>query len=323
MKSYQSVAFLALFFIFLIYSGKAQDAEPVYADVAPIFEERCIICHNGPGAPKKLQLTSYDNIMKGSENGPVVRPGDPDGSELMKRILGISTPRMPLTGPPWLSDEQIDLIRRWIAGGAKNAATPAPQPEPQQPQPQPQKKPQQPAQPKSDKPKKNSAFVTYADVAPIFKLRCVKCHNTRGLMGPPPEGLILASYADILDTRERARVVPGNPDASELVRRIRGQALPRMPYDGPPWLSVEEIELIEKWIAQGARDADGNPAPLPIGARVRLHGKLTERWQLDGLPLRVTGSTRIKKSPQPGDYVQVRGHIDEKGQVVVERIRER
>lgn len=52
-------------------------------------------------------------------------------------------------------------------------------------------------------------------------------------MGALPEGYLLSSYAATLASGERARVVPGNPVASELVRRIRGQARPRMPYDGP------------------------------------------------------------------------------------------
>jgi len=75
---------------------------------------------------------------------------------------------------------------------------------------------------------------TYADVAPIFATRCAKCHAERGLMGPAPEGYRLNSYEATLSTVDRVRVVPGHPEASELVRRIRGQALPRMPFDGPP-----------------------------------------------------------------------------------------
>ncbi|RMI03362.1 MAG: hypothetical protein D6681_10085 [Calditrichaeota bacterium] len=288
-------------------SAQQGDSPPTYADVAPIFQERCIICHNGPGAPKQLQLTDYEKVLKGSENGPVVVPGDPANSELIKRLKGISQPRMPLTGPPYLTDEQIALFERWIAAGAKEAP-PAPAAEPPQP----------PPPPKPGKP-----YLTYSDVKPIFHMRCVKCHNTRGLMGPPPEELILASYADILDTRERARVIPGNPDASELVRRIRGQARPRMPFDGPPYLTEEEIRRIETWITQGARDDNGNVAPLPVGARVRLHGTLTARWELDGLPLRVTGRTRLKKGPRVGDYVQVRGRLLPDGSIEVSRLRRR
>lgn len=165
--------------------------------------------------------------------------------------------------------------------------------------------------------------VTYAEIAPILASRCAKCHAPQGLMGPPPEGLILTSYAETLASAERARVVPGAAEASELLRRIRGQARPRMPYDGPPWLDEAEIALIAAWIDQGARDAQGRPAASPNGARLRLHGTLGANWTLDGLPLRVTSGTRIDKNPRPGDYVQVRGHWSADGTVEVERLRRR
>ena len=142
-------------------------------------------------------------------------------------------------------------------------------------------------------------------------------------MGPAPEGLRLTSYGQTLASGERARVVPGHPAASELVRRIRGQAQPRMPFDGPPYLSEAEIGLIEDWIAQGARNAEGTPAPVPRGARVRLHGTLSDSWRLDGLPLEVSRRTRLDKKPGPGDYVEVRGRLDADGRVVAERIRRR
>ncbi|WP_256657883.1 cytochrome c [Pseudomonas sp. 2FG] len=95
--------------------------------------------------------------------------------------------------------------------------------------------------------------VTYADVAPIFALRCSKCHSASGLMGAAPEGYELSSYQAILSSAERVEVVPGFAEASELVRRIRGDALPRMPYDGPPYLNDADIALIVAWINQGAR----------------------------------------------------------------------
>jgi hypothetical protein len=118
-------------------------------------------------------------------------------------------------------------------------------------------------------------------------------------------------------------VVPGQPAASELIRRIRGQARPRMPFDGPPFLADDEIRLLETWVAQGARDAGGKPAPLPVGASVRLHGTLAAGWQLDDLALNVTPSTRIDKRPAPDAYVELRGRIAADGQVSVERLRER
>jgi len=88
-----------------------------YADVAPIFEQNCVMCHQGESAPENLQMTSYEQIMQGAGDEPVVIAGKPEQSELVKRIRGTSEPRMPLNQPP-LSAEQIQRIANWIAGGA-------------------------------------------------------------------------------------------------------------------------------------------------------------------------------------------------------------
>ena len=52
----------------------------------------------------------------------------------------------------------------------------------------------------------------------------------------------------------RPGIVPGKPEASELVRRVR---LPRdddeaMPLGDGPALSEPQIAALEKWIADGA-----------------------------------------------------------------------
>ncbi len=142
-------------------------------------------------------------------------------------------------------------------------------------------------------------------------------------MGPPPEGYRLTSYEATLSRADRLRVVPGQPGVSELSRRIRGIARPRMPMDGPPFLDADDIRLIDEWIAQGARNTDGKPAPLPVGAEVRLHGNLDANGRLDGLPLTMGGRTRIDRDARGGGYTKLRGHLDSSGRVVVERLRGR
>lgn len=291
----------------LIAPGSAAAQEPTFADVSAVLHARCVMCHSGASAAAGLRLDTLDGLRKGSSKGPVVKSGDPAASELVRRIKGTSQPRMPMTGPPFLSDREIALIERWVAtglapGAAKAASTAAP-PVPALPKP--------------------GATVTYTHVAPIFARRCAKCHTENGIMGPAPEGYVLTSYASTLSAADRARVVPGNPAASELVRRLRGQAKPRMPFDGPPYLSGVEIDVITRWVQQGARGSDGKPAALPAGARVRLHGTLASRWRLDDLPITVTSSTRMDKSPAAGDYIQVRGRLSADGAIITERIRRR
>lgn len=282
-------------------------AAVAYDDVSPILQAHCIMCHAGAAAPLGLRLDSYDALIKGSSRGPVVKSGAPSDSELVRRIRGTSTPRMPMTGPPFLTDAEIATFERWIADGVPKGETRSSDGGTESPR-------ERPAA---------GAPVTYRHVAPIFATRCAKCHADKGQMGPAPEGYVLTSYESTLSASDRARIIPGQPGASELMRRIRGHARPRMPYDGPPYLGDDETRLIEDWIAQGARDSKGTAASLPAGAQLRLHGTLGPAWQLDGLPLIVRSETRIDKSPRAGDYIEVRGYVGYDGTIVVERIRSR
>lgn len=105
-------------------------------DIQPIFNDNCIICHAGAGAPQGLDLRaqfSFENLV-GVESNEIpsdlrVNPGnsDPceDGSYLVEKIsgclLGSGMPRvgerMPLGGP-FLSEDEIILIMEWIDSGA-------------------------------------------------------------------------------------------------------------------------------------------------------------------------------------------------------------
>lgn len=291
----------------VVWTSAGHAQEVAWVDLEPVLQSRCVMCHSGPGAPLGLHLDSLQGLLDGSRNGPVAKAGDPADSELIRRLKGISQPRMPLTGPPFLTEEEISLFERWIATGmpaAPNAPAAA-------------KEPGAVATPAP------GSIVTYANVAPLFTARCVKCHTDNGLMGPAPEGYRLTSYEETVSAVDRLRVVPGQPAASEVVRRIRGQSLPRMPFDGPPYFSDAETALVAVWVEQGARSAAGTPATVPHGARLRLQGRLTGQWQLDELPLIVTGATRIDKSPRTGDFVEVRGYLDAGGGVVAGRIRAR
>jgi mono/diheme cytochrome c family protein len=233
------------------FSATQAQAAPTFGEVSAILAERCIVCHQGEAAPLGLRLDSYAGVMRGSSRGPVVRPKDAPASELVRRVRGESQPRMPLTGPPWLSDAQITTLEQWIEAGALAGEA---------------------VQPEKVRTRRPEDPVTYADVAPILVGRCAKCHGANSIMGRAPEGYRLDGFQATLDASDRARVVPGNPEASELMRRIRGTSSPRMPFDGPPYLDAGQIRLIEQWIAQGARDAEGNPSPVPAGARVRFRG---------------------------------------------------
>jgi hypothetical protein len=85
-------------------------------DILPILQSRCINCHGGQKTEKGLDLTTYDTLMMGSENGPVVVAGDSTNSMLAKLILA---GKMPKRGPKLLP-EQVQKLVDWIMAGAPN-----------------------------------------------------------------------------------------------------------------------------------------------------------------------------------------------------------
>jgi hypothetical protein len=53
----------------------------------------------------------------------------------------------------------------------------------------------------------------------------------------------------------RVRVVPNDPDASILIRKLEGTpgtAGARMPIGGPPYLTAGQTQIIRRWIELGA-----------------------------------------------------------------------
>ena len=90
-------------------------------------------------------------------------------------------------------------------------------------------------------------------VRAVFEKRCFNCHSRLGAA----KGLRLDSYgAAITGSVDGAVLVSGDVDRSELMRRLRGQSKPRMPFLSTP-LTEAEIALIARWIAAGLPNAAG------------------------------------------------------------------
>jgi len=96
----------------------AASAGPVsYAgQVAPLFAEQCVGCHGDETQEAGLALHTYELVMKGSEYGTVIEVGNPDGSLLLDMIAAGEMPQE----ADALSEEQVALVRSWIAAGAQN-----------------------------------------------------------------------------------------------------------------------------------------------------------------------------------------------------------
>src|SRR5271165_165140 len=97
-------------------------------------------------------------------------------------------------------------------------------------------------------------IVSYArDVRPIIQQHCQGCHQPAKAEG----SFVMTSYADLLKKgdHEEPGFVPGNADQSLIVRQITPQKgkPPEMPRGKEP-LTAREVNLIKRWIAQGAKD---------------------------------------------------------------------
>jgi uncharacterized membrane protein len=94
-------------------------------DVKPVIDEHCSNCHAKGQAGYEVSgfaSDSYASLLKGTKFGPVVIPGDSFNSTLVVLIEGRADPsiNMPHGTLRELRSEEIDIIRRWIDGGAMN-----------------------------------------------------------------------------------------------------------------------------------------------------------------------------------------------------------
>lgn len=119
-------------------AGPTPNLEPTFTSIQrDIFESTdsagrtaCTQCHTSTGRNPSGGLNlnhdvAYDQIVgtavRGKPGAVRVIPGDPDNSYLVQKLEGtasIAGKRMPNNGPPYLTDGQILIIRRWIAIGA-------------------------------------------------------------------------------------------------------------------------------------------------------------------------------------------------------------
>lgn len=122
----------------------------------------------------------------------------------------------------------------------------------------------------------------FADaVMPIMQTKCTSCHNPSKKKG----GLLLTDHAAILrGGKSGAGLVPGDPSASELFRRV---TLPSdhkefMPTDGKAPLTDDQRDILEWWIEKGAL------ASMPLAKTPpddRMREVLTDYFQLNRDPL--------------------------------------
>ena len=89
--------------------------------VKPIFDAHCARCHGGTNHRGGLNIDTRAGLLKGGHDGPVIVPGDPADSLLIKLIRheGPADDPMPMPpNKPKISDDDISTINEWIKAGA-------------------------------------------------------------------------------------------------------------------------------------------------------------------------------------------------------------
>lgn len=94
-------------------------------DVMPILQENCLACHQEGGSgytASRFSMASYEDLMKGTEFGPMVIAGDSQGSNMLVLMEGRADPSisMPHGDMDPVAKNDIETIRRWVEQGARN-----------------------------------------------------------------------------------------------------------------------------------------------------------------------------------------------------------
>ena len=110
----------------LVLHPETHQELPFYSGVIqPIFDQKCVSCHNPKKTKGGLLLHNLKGIMIGGEEGSIISTIKPEESEMLKRI---HLPRdekkhMPPEAKIQLSKVEIKLIEQWISAGAPENKT--------------------------------------------------------------------------------------------------------------------------------------------------------------------------------------------------------
>lgn len=220
-------------------------------DVAPILVAKCDNCHSDDRGAGGLKLESFASMKLGGRNGPVLVPGNPANSLIIRRITA-PTPqgRMPKDAEA-LDEKEIKAIGAWIAAGAKfdgqdeGVALSLLS-----------KNPDAVKQPKAEivKATGNEKVSFTRDIAPTLVYTCGGCHGANN----PRGGLSMVSFEKLMAGGESGGVIkPGKPDESRLWRLVNADEEPIMPQGNMSRITRKWHGDLRTWITEGAK-FDGN-----------------------------------------------------------------
>ncbi len=116
-----AVAAALLFLLFSAVPATAADKPVSFInDVAPILKENCFACHDAKKRSGKYDMTTIEKLLAGGSDGEPITAGKPDDSEFHALIVTKDDRRMPPRDKgEAVPKEKAEIVRRWIAEGAK------------------------------------------------------------------------------------------------------------------------------------------------------------------------------------------------------------
>ncbi len=116
--------FSLLVMLLWLPSVHAEEDVDYVKQIKPLLKERCYSCHGSLKQKAGLRLDTVRLMKDGGDNGPALVAGAPLQSPIIQRVVAFGKDRMPpLEEGEAFTPAQVDLLRRWIAQGAKGPAT--------------------------------------------------------------------------------------------------------------------------------------------------------------------------------------------------------
>lgn len=226
--------------------------------IAPILAARCGRCHI-ESAKGDFSMSSFATLMKGPPEGVVIFPGDVVASRLIETIETGDMPR----GDGRVPANELAQLTAWILAGAKFDG--ADQDAPLRADGSSSAADPKPLEVSRATGQETVSFA--ADVAPLLVENCRGCHlDAMRVQG----GLRMDTFAQLLRGGDSGTVIsPGAAESSLLVQKLRGTSGQRMPAGGRPPLPDDAIQLVSKWIDEGAK-LDGASPDQPLTVMSQL-----------------------------------------------------
>jgi hypothetical protein len=215
--------------LLILFCGQclfAESSKPLFEDdIQPVLMKKCGQCHDAESKKGGLDLSTMLGLKRGGESGESALAETVDDSMLWIMIDGGG---MPPEDEPQLSESELTLIKAWISNGS------------------PAKGP-------------TEIQVTQHDVLPFLFSRCVVCHGRHKQEGD----LDLRTVSSMLKGgKSGPAVIPGKPEESLLLKKVLSRDMPppkQIIRAGVRPMESSEVELLTKWVKQGAKAYDIKP----------------------------------------------------------------